>query len=406
MAQKKNFIHQFIPQKVKDVITLKNKDNPNKIYFNGRNLKVDYIVDFYHQLIVKYFNTQKTSFNLSSEILRNKYGTYYNFYIEFLLTNDLLMIDSMHFVGKKSITYKIPQAILTKIVRYKNFDSFIIAKYKKAYSNVADLDVEKIANVKIDNSIQARMIKDLFSVEINYNLAIDFLKSYDPTTEVYIKNLYSIDCIFNNQVYYSFDDYGRFHSNFTNLKSEIRKNCLTIDNQQTYELDIKNSQPFFLMVFLSENAHLIEHNEYLLFKELVISGTLYEYLQSKQSKKSRTDIKEMIYKVFFGLNYLDKNNRFFRFCFPSIWDFIVSYKKKTCSYKSLAYKLQELESDTLYNRIIKKVYASIPDIKLFSVHDSITFPIKYKEAVEKIFNQELNALISMSEAKLLTEEFS
>lgn len=403
MALQKNFIHQFIPSIVKETIFSKNKNNPNKIFFNGKSLKVDYIVDFYHQLIVKYFNSEKTSFNLSSQILRHKYGTYYNAYVEFLLSNDLLLIESGYFVGKKSITYKIPDAILSKVVRYKNFDNVIIKKYKAAYSSNAALDLDKVENVKIDVDIQIKLIKDLFSIQIDYPLALSLLNKYEPTSEVYVKNLYAIDCIDNNQVYYSFDDYGRFHTNFTNLKSEVRKNCLTIEGEKTYELDIKNSQPFFLMLFLSENAHSIEHNEYQTFKQLVIDGNLYEYIQDKLPKKSRTDVKEMIYKVFFGLNYLNKNNRIFKECFPSIWNFIVEYKKRTNNYKSLAYKLQELESDTLYNKIIKKVYNQIPDIKLFSVHDSIAFPEKHKLLVEKIFNQELENLIMKAEKELVLE---
>ena len=45
--------------------------------------------------------------------------------------------------------------------------------------------------------------------------------------------------------------YGRFHSNFTSLVSEVRR-CLILDGEPLHELDIVNSQPYFLATILYE----------------------------------------------------------------------------------------------------------------------------------------------------------
>jgi hypothetical protein len=45
--------------------------------------------------------------------------------------------------------------------------------------------------------------------------------------------------------------YGRFHSNITSLCGELRR-CLTLDGEKLYEVDIVNSQPFFLSMILFE----------------------------------------------------------------------------------------------------------------------------------------------------------
>lgn len=45
--------------------------------------------------------------------------------------------------------------------------------------------------------------------------------------------------------------YGRFHSNFTSLCGELRRS-LTIDDEPLYEIDVTNSQPYFLSMLLLE----------------------------------------------------------------------------------------------------------------------------------------------------------
>jgi hypothetical protein len=47
--------------------------------------------------------------------------------------------------------------------------------------------------------------------------------------------------------------YGRFHSNFTSLCSELRR-CLLINGEPLVEIDIVNSQPYFLSMILFETC--------------------------------------------------------------------------------------------------------------------------------------------------------
>ena len=50
--------------------------------------------------------------------------------------------------------------------------------------------------------------------------------------------------------------------------------------------------------------------------------------------------------------------------FPDVFNFLKGYKKTLGSYKKVAHKLQNLESDFIYNNVIKQIYDEIPDIKL------------------------------------------
>ena len=46
-----------------------------------------------------------------------------------------------------------------------------------------------------------------------------------------------------------------------------------------------------------------------------------------------------------------------------------------------------MESNLLYNKIIKRIVELCPDIKIISIHDSIVFEEKYKDVVDIVFNE-------------------
>ena len=124
----------------------------------------------------------------------------------------------------------------------------------------------------------------------------------------------------------------------------------------------------------------------LLF-ELVNNGLIYEEFMNKCDIENRNEAKIMMYKVLFGINgSLRKYNKMFYSVFPTVYDFILKYKKDKKNYKSLSYSLQNLESEFIFNKVINHIIESNPEIKLFTVHDSLCFPLKYKETVTNIFD--------------------
>ncbi len=69
------------------------------------------------------------------------------------------------------------------------------------------------------------------------------------------------------------------HTNFTILKSFIRKNCLLIDDEETYECDISNSQPLFLAKLINDSkSKWVDEKELDLFKYLTLNGKYYNYI--------------------------------------------------------------------------------------------------------------------------------
>ena len=168
-----------------------------------------------------------------------------------------------------------------------------------------------------------------------------------------------------------------------------------IDGEETCELDISNSQPLFLSKIIRDSGtKWVDQNEFELFSYLVESGGYYEYMMSK-SKFDKNTIKKMTYKVLFGRNR--SNNKcdiLFESNFPTIHNFIKLYKKEFSNYKILAYDLQKMESNLIFNNIIKTIINIYPDIKIITIHDSIVFPVKYREIVKSIFNKKLKELFN------------
>jgi hypothetical protein len=378
---------QFLPKCLYDISTIKT------LQFNNTKLKTDYIIDITHNLILKYYFKKDNRFALNAIILKDKYGYLYNYYIMYLVDKDIIKLVSNHQKGISSRVYTLNNEIFkSDIKRYKNFDKVLLKKYKKKFIDSIHIGETSDKNL-IEEDIRAKLVTDLFSVKIDFDRAIFFLDSLKyQDYDIYNRNIYSVECINNQHIFYHFDNYGRLHTNYTILKSFIRKNCLLIDGEETCEIDIMNSQPLFLAKLLSESkSSWVKEDELRLFTELTVSGNYYQYIMKELKESDKKVIKELTYKVLFGRNMKNsKADKVFVSLFPTIHNFIKLYKKEKGDYRVLAYDLQKAESNLIFNTIIKKVMNIYPEIKIITVHDSIVFPRKYRDVVNSIFESEIN----------------
>ena len=375
----KKFSMQFLPQTLVDV------SNRKKIIFKDQSLKSSYIIDIVHNLLLKYYFKKENIFNLSSVVLKEKYGHLYNYYIDYLIDRGVLILLKKHNKGKNARIYRLSKQIIEgEVTRYKNIDAILLKKYRKSIESVENKSFDFNP---IQSQVKSKLIEDLFTVEIDYSKSIFFLDSSIQEHEIYQKNKYSVESIKDRHIFYHFDNYGRLHTNFTILKSFIRKNCLLIDGEETYEIDIKNSQPLFLTKLIEESQYQINVTEFEFYKLLAFSGTFYKFIQDKFSLKDKKTTKDLTYKVLFGKNYQNKYDKSFGTIFPSIYEFIKCFKKDRGDYRSLSYELQRSESNFLFNIVISKIYDTHPHIKIITCHDSIICKSSDKEVVNEIFNK-------------------
>lgn len=376
----------FIPE------NLKNFERSKKIVFRNKNLKTSNVFDLINNLIFKYYTKNELEFALYSKILKENYGKNYNYYIDFLVERRILILTKNHSVGNHSRIYMLNPDMIKSINRSVIRDKKLITKNAVKY-------FENIYMNKSEDSIPVYLRKKLADfiecIELDEDKTYEYLEILKNTAdnEVYQKNLFAVESILSRELFTHFDDYGRMHTNFTILKSEIRKNYLTIDGEELSEIDIPNSQPYFLYKYISNNNIKVDSEEHQLFGDLTRKGEFYNYIMDKMSLTSKSDAKDLIFKVFFGKNSMNKmEDRQFSLLFPSIYSYINNFKKSSGNYKEFSYVMQRLESELIYRKIVKDLIKNIPDIKLFTVHDSIVYPSKYDKEVKNIFYSHLYEL--------------
>ena len=381
----KKFSLQFLPSCLEHIKDVK------YIEYNGQRLKPAYILDIVNNLILKYYFKKENRYALNALILKDRYGYLYNYYINYLIDNKILHMVANYKTGVTSRIYSLNESIFrSKIKRYRNIDKVLLKKYKKKVFD--SIDFVESNNSLIDIDIREKLISDLFSVQIDLDRSIFFLDALkDKDLDIYNRNLYAVDCINDKHIFYHFDSYGRMHTNFTILRSFIRKNCLLIDGDETCEIDISNSQPLFLSKLINDTqTNWVKNPEFDIFKELTISGKYYQYMMQVLDIKNKKDIKELTYKVLFGRNSANsKADKLFKSVFPSIHNFITLYKKEHGDYKILAYDLQKAESNLIFNKIVRKMMEISPDMKVITIHDSIIISNKYRDTANAIFQTEL-----------------
>lgn len=387
----KGYISQFVPQSLKEFL----EKNGDIVIYKNTKLKTLYFVDIIHHFILKYYFFHVKDLNLSSIILKNKYGAHYNYYFEYLQDLGYLELVSNYFSGKKCKTWTLaPKIYEESIFRIKNNETYLMKKYRDTFFAY---NLDKCTHEWLSVDIKKSLISDLYRVKIDMDSANLWLEENKKNIDLfqYERNKMAVSQIDEENFFFIWDNYGRFHTNFTTLKKIIRNNYLKLDGEEVGEIDIKNSQPLFLTILLK--GEMIDIDEYHLWSTYVFSGTIYENLMNLWNEENikkidRADVKILIYRVFFGKNAPDKYNLFFKDNFPNIWKWIKEKKKEMKDTSWLAKELQKMESKFLFGNVITDIKLKNPNIPLFTVHDSIFYPLSFKNTVESIFHKHLSQL--------------
>ena len=111
----KQYSLQFLPKSLEDV------SKEDKFFFKGKKLQTAYIIDIVHNLLLRYYFKKENLFNLSSVILKEKYGYLYNYYMEYLVHINVIYVSKEYKQGSNARVYKLRQHIIDEqISRYKN----------------------------------------------------------------------------------------------------------------------------------------------------------------------------------------------------------------------------------------------------------------------------------------------
>lgn len=360
------------------------------IMHNGAKLKTVYLFNIIDMFINRWQFFNKDNMKLNSRTLKSLYGSTYPKYIEFLVDNKFIFLWKNYSAGLKAKTYRLTDVAKKAGTMTVNIDMPIKLVNKMREINMSFNSVE--------DWIKAKLIRDLYAITIDMGGVREWLDANIPKTDkAHQVNLVASHKIHNGDIYYSFDNYGRFHTNYTVLKREIRSKFLRFGEHEIRELDITNSQPFFLYILMRDSGFA----EFDGFDVDVLTGNIYEKLR-EVSGKTRKEVKVNVYSVLFGRNMTkDYWNVLFGELYPNVYKWIKEYKKKNKSYKVIAQDLQRIESDFIFNNLIPNVLTEHRELPIITIHDSIIIPEYAYDSVKTIFvNTKLDLINNELKSKL------
>lgn len=221
------------------------------------------------------------------------------------------------------------------------------------------------------------------------------------------------------------DRYGRFHSNFTTLKKELRRR-LQLDNDRILNSDISSSQPLILAVltysghkYRQDTANMgamdfscpticavkprlkpdVEH-----WLELCSAGQLYQFFQDRfqagdcasvrRRKRRPADLSikqikdEVMRTMFSKIKTMERNPVF---CvmgshFPTLVEHLRATKQD--DYRQMAWDCQHLESLLVIDGACGELMRLHPDEPIITVHDEIIYREQQAVAVEAVLKEQ------------------
>jgi hypothetical protein len=416
------------------------------------NYKIDhfyYIIDYLWNAMVYNDLDENAGFvNLRAATLQNVNHNYKK-YLDYLLKHRLLRTDKKYVVGKKSLGYQLntKDSSDINIVRIPIKDWTI---RRRMISELKDQN-DSFKRTQQDYPFLSKWFNDYLEIDIEKSKN-EVLKQYPILTgpirgklkrkasnqEKRMKAESLIDKISNKQYYYSVDkNVGRFHSNLTNLKKEIR-NYITYNGQKLVNVDIKNSQPLFSTLLfnknfynqkglfnifhipshssiLSNNKHSFTSTTIMIVKVLekydnqdiikyirmVNSGSFYEKISKLMFPNeifNKKKVKPMIFTVFFSHNkYMGqpkaKAKKKFKEVLPYTYE--VFRLLKLCDHTALAHILQRIESIIMIQKVVPRIAQEKPDLPIFTIHDSVVTIVGNEEYVAKVILEEIKRLTGL-----------
>lgn len=281
------------------------------------------------------------------------------------------------------------------------YDTFKI-NYDGAYQFIFNTAATQIKLLAINKNLKFtdEEIKDIInckgSWKKNRGMFLMRGKELHNILHQFTHNHFKILCIKNGYLYFKRNETnGRLDTNLTNLPTELRQ--FLVSNETLYNIDIKNSQPYFLYALLKqENA--IPNEELERYGNIVTEGNFYEFLADEYEKytgkiKTRKDMKSFLFKIFFSKpeSFL-KIKEFFGSIFPNIMKYI--NENNATSNAVVANKLSTIESTTIISVILPKLGEL--GIKPYTIHDSFVCKESEIETIKNVFNEITSLMYNVS----------
>jgi len=236
------------------------------------------------------------------------------------------------------------------------------------------------------------------------------------------------------------DDYGRVHTNVTQMKKCVRQHAMDCDGKPVGSVDIKSSQGAFLGYILEAclrgDRCVLGRNresfidmeagvpdgigrealtrEYMEYRKLLEGRGLYEFFAREMSEDCDLEIeldeagskpidwendgrevakKAFLSTLFAGIELGENANPTWKAC-RRVWEErwprllqLVNWLKRD-NYRAMAYELQRMESTFVFDHVVPRIREEI-GCPYCTVHDEIIVPAEHVASVEEIMHVEL-----------------
>lgn len=446
-----NHLYWRIPSSI-DLESLLKKHPPKF----KRPYKIDYFYYFIELLcdMMEYNDLDGNGgyVNLSSKLMQS-FVHDYNLYLNYLLEHRIIRTDKIYINGAKSYGYVLNkidydaeiQHILVQdsMVRIKRAKKHRALEQEMKATCAKHTYLTKWFNDKlqIDAHGACAKIEELFPEPTGAIRGVRKGKA-SRTTKKYSAKL-AVQKLATGNFYYKIDEnVGRFHSNLTNIKKELR-HYITYDGKPLVNIDIKNSQPLLSTILLdpsfyalqkkpryiniynipssfnllTNNKHKHTYTDTIIMLVKVLqsidikkvnkyitiakSGDFYQQLSKEVFPRrifDKAEIKKLTYTVFFsnnrsiqGMHYIGKRN--FRKIFPDVYRVFSIIKRK--NHRALSHILQRIESEIMIQKVSQRISIEKPTLPIFTIHDSIVTTDGNQDYVSRVIEEEAYKLTGL-----------
>jgi hypothetical protein len=248
---------------------------------------------------------------------------------------------------------------------------------------------------------------------------IDFGEASNSTHQI------AAERIREGELWFTVDDYGRIHTNLTNLPKALRQ-YLAVEGVRLANVDISESQPLFMGLALArvgsggraggqagarregrhgQPYHMMDNT--MMDKDTLLGGgfdrnglpaDLRHYLELCETRglyqavadrlgKTRDDAKHGVMVVFFDKPWhrnavsavLDE-------LFPTVMKDMREFKRT--NYRRLAHFAQRIESAFMFGRVVPRIMELRPNLFVATIHDSILTTVGNGQFVRQVMLDE------------------
>lgn len=338
--------------------------------YKGTFINADKMKRFLN-LLYMHFIIKDSYVQIHAVDIKKILGGNYKNYLRYMVRNNLIKVNESYRTGEFTKRYKI------SAIKLEEINTMLETL---CYAETVQDDLNDVYRYVIDFS---KRITINYAEAINYaNTPGIFNKAKRPehAKEMLI---YAINSIRNRNFFAKVDTRGRLYTNIISIKREVRREHIRLDGERLYEVDISNSQCYFLHLWMKKMNVVDE-----VFADDVINGTIYTKIM-EYFGYSKKEAKTKVYIFIFGRNY--KIDAFFKVNYPKACKFLNSMKKEFKSYKEVSHVLQKDEADFMFGVVAPILIEK--GIEFTTIHDAVLVKQKHHSETSDILNRELKKLL-------------